>query len=111
MSRIRRAFGTLAIATFALVGAAPATSAPAATFTHYGPRNAGAWALSRRSVAGGSGTLPNEYPGPKTWNQPAGDYCTAYKFAQIQAPTTSAPFTTVSDTDLGSLTGFDRGAP
>jgi hypothetical protein len=94
----------------ALVGAAPA-SAPAATFTHYGPPNAGAWALSGHSVAGGAGTLPNEYPAPSPWNQPAGDYCTAYKFAQPSAPSKSAPLATVSDADLTNLTGLDPGVP
>jgi hypothetical protein len=96
---------------FALMGAAPTTSAIAGTFTHYGPPNAGAWSLSGHSVAGGAGTLPNDYPAPKPWDQPAGDYCTAYKFAQPNAPTTSAPLATVSNFDLGSLTGFDPGVP
>jgi hypothetical protein len=95
----------------ALVAAVPATPALAGTFTHYGPPNAAAWSLFGHSVPGGAGTLPNEYPSPKPWDQPAGDYCTAYKFAQPNAPTTSAPLTTVSGTDLGSLTGFDPGVP
>jgi hypothetical protein len=101
----------LGAAMFTLVGAVAATSAPAATFTHYGPPNAAAWALSGHSASGGAGTLPNEYPAPTPWNQPAGDYCTAYKFAQPNAPTTSAPFATVSNVALGSLTGFDPGVP
>jgi hypothetical protein len=110
MTRIRRVFSTLAVAGFALVGAVPTMSAPAATFTHYGPSNAEAWALSGHSVSGGAGTLPNEYPSPTPWEH-AGDYCTAYKFAQPSAPTTSAPFATVSDSNIGSLTGFDPGVP
>lgn len=89
----------------------PATSAQAATFMHYGPPNAAAWSLSSHSVAGGAGTLPNEFPSPSPWNLAAGDYCTAYKFAQPAAPTRSAPLATVSDVDLGSLTGFDPGVP
>ena len=52
--------GTLGVAVFALA-AAVTTSVQAATFTHYGPPNAGPWSLSGHSVAGGSGTLPNEY--------------------------------------------------
>jgi len=111
MSRIRRWSGALGVAVFALASAATTTSAPAATFTHYGPPNAAPWSLTGHSVAGGSGTLPNEYPSPQPWDQPAGDYCTAYKFAQPQAPTTSAPLVTVSNTNLGSLTGFDPGVP
>jgi hypothetical protein len=111
MTRIRRLFGTLALAMFAVFGALGTTSALAATFAHYGPPNAGPWALSGRSVSGGAGTLPNDYPAPTPWNLPAGDYCTAYKFAQPNAPTTSAPLLTVSDFDLGSVTGFDPGVP
>src|SRR4051794_15620675 len=111
MNRIRRLLGTIGLALVALVAAAPATPALAGTFTHYGPPNAGAWALSGRSVAGGAGTLPRDYPAPKPWNLPAGDHCTAYKFAQPNAATTSAPLATVSDTDLGALTGFDPGLP
>ncbi len=103
--------GTLGVAVFAFMSAVPATPAPAATVTHYGPPNAGAFALSGHSASGGAGTLPNEYPSPKPWDQPAGDYCTAYKFSQPNAPTTSAPFATVSDTDLSSMTGFDPGVP
>jgi hypothetical protein len=95
----------------AFAAAAPATPALAGTFALYGPPNAAAWSLSGRSVAGGAGTLPNDYPAPKPWNLPAGDYCTAYKFAQPTAPTTSAPLATVSDTNLGGLTGFDPGVP
>jgi hypothetical protein len=111
MSRNRRLLDTLTVAMLALAGAAAPTSASASTFTHYGPPNAGAWALSGHSVAGGSGTLPNDYPAPTPWDQPAGDYCTAYKFAQPAAPTTSAPLATVSGSDLASLTGFDPGVP
>ena len=95
----------------ALMATVGPASAPAATFMHYGPPNAAAWSLSGHSVSGGAGTLPNEYPSPKPWDQPAGDYCTAYKFAQPSAPTTSAPLATVSDVDIGSLTGFDPGLP
>jgi len=102
---------TLLAIAFALVGAAVPMSASAATFTHYGPPNAAAWALSGHSVAGGAGTLPNDYPGPKPWDQPAGDYCVGYKFAQPNAPTTSAPLAAVSGFDLGNLTGFDPGVP
>lgn len=86
-------------------------SASAATFTHYGPPNAAAWSLSGHSVAGGAGTLPNEYPSPQPWSLSYGDYCTAYKFAQPSAPTKSAPFLTVSDVDLVNVTGFDPGVP
>lgn len=87
------------------------SAAPAATFMHYGPPNAGPWALSGHSVSGGAGTLPNDYPAPTPWNMAAGDYCTAYKFAQPSAPTVSAALTTASDTNIGALTGFDPGAP
>jgi hypothetical protein len=111
MSRTRRLAGTLAIAMFTLMGAVAPTSAPAATFTHYGPPNAAAWSLSGHAASGGAGTLPNEYPAPTPWNLAAGDYCTAYKFAQPDAPRRSAPFATVSDVALGSLTGFDPGVP
>ena len=100
-----------ALAACALVGARAPMDAPAATFTHYGPPNGGPGALVGRSATGGAGTLPNDYPAPQPWDQPAGDYCTAYKFAQPNAPTTSAPFATVSDVDLGSRTGFDPGLP
>ena len=96
---------------FAFVSAVPTMSAPAITVTHYGPPNAAAGALSGHSVAGGAGTLPNDYPAPQPWDQPAGDYCSAYKFAQPNAPRTSAPLATVSNFDLGSLTGFDPGEP
>ena len=95
----------------AIGGTVAATSAVAATFTHYGPPNAPRWALSGHSVAGGAGTLPGEYPSPKPWDQPAGDYCTAYKFAQPSAPTTSAPFAVVSNVNLKGRTGFDPGVP
>jgi hypothetical protein len=111
MSRTCRLLGTLGAAVFTLVGAVAPMAAPAATFTHYGPPNAAAWALSGHAASGGAGTLPNEYPAPTPWNQPAGDYCTAYKFAQPNAPTRSAPFATASNVALGSLTGFDPGAP
>lgn len=87
------------------------TSAQATMFTHYGPPNAGAGALDGRSVSGGAGTLPGEYPAPSPWNMAAGDYCTAYKFAQPSAPTTSAPLLMPSSTDLAGLTGFDPGLP
>jgi hypothetical protein len=93
------------------VGAVPTATALAGTFTHYGPPNAGAWALAGRSVAASSGTLPNDYPGPKPWDQPAGDYCSAYKSAQPSAPATSAPLVTSSAIDLSALTGFDPGLP
>ena len=87
-------------------------AAQAATFTHYGPPNAPAGALNGHSTSGGAGgTLPNEYPAPTPWNLPAGDYCTAYKFAQPSAPKASAPFLTPSSFNLGSLTGFDPGLP
>jgi hypothetical protein len=109
MSGVRRLSGALGVAVLVLAGAVPTTSALAATFTHYGPPNAGPWSLTGHSVAGGSGTLPNEYPSPQPWDQPAGDYCTAYKFAQPSAPTTSAPLLTVSDVNLGTMTGFDPG--
>jgi hypothetical protein len=92
-------------------GALPATSTRAATFDHYGPPNAAPGSLSGHSVEGGAGTLPNAYPSPKPWNQSAGDYCSSYKFAQPSAPRTDAPFATVSDFNLGSLTGFDPGVP
>jgi hypothetical protein len=95
----------------ALGGALPATSARAATFNHYGPPNAAPWSLIGHSVEGGAGTLPNAYPSPKPWNQPAGDYCSSYKFAQPNAPRTDAPLATVSDFNLGSLTGFDPAVP
>jgi len=95
----------------ALVGAMAPMSAPAATVTYYGSPNAGAWALSGHSMAGGAGTLPHEYPSPQPWDQPAGDYCLAYKFAHPSAATTSAPLATVSDVELGGLTGFDPGVP
>jgi len=95
----------------ALGGALSATSARAATFNHYGPPSAAAWSLSGHSVEGGAGTLPNAYPSPKPWNLAAGDYCSSYKFAQPSAPTTDAPLATVSDFNLGSLTGFDPGVP
>lgn len=42
MSRIRRLFGSFGVAVLVLVGVVPATPALAATFTHYGPPNAGA---------------------------------------------------------------------
>lgn len=110
MSRKQRLVGTLCAATFALV-VLPAASALAATFTHYGGSNAGGYYLSGRSVAGSSGSLPNDFPGPKPWNLPAGDYCSAYKFEQPSAPATSAPLATVSNTFLGDFTGFDPGTP
>jgi hypothetical protein len=94
-----------------VVGALSPISAHAATFMHYGPPNAAAGALIGHSVAGGAGTLPNDYPAPKPWDQPAGDYCTAYKFAQPSAPTTAAPLATPSDVNLLNATGFDPGLP
>jgi hypothetical protein len=100
----------LAIALLGASALIPA-AASAATFTHYGPPDAGPWSLSGHAASGGAGTLPNDYPAPTPWNQPAGDYCTAYKFAQPAAPTTSAPLTTASDVALGGLTGFDPGEP
>jgi hypothetical protein len=99
------------VAVFAVVAAAAPTRALASTFTHYAAPNVGPWALSGHSVSGGAGTLPNDYPAPMPWNLPAGDYCTAYKFAQPSAPTTSAPLATASSFDLGALTGFDPGVP
>jgi len=87
------------------------TAASAATFTHYGPPNAAAGSLNGKSVSGGAGTLPNEFPAPTPWNLVAGNYCTAYKFAQPSAPTKSAPFLTANTTNLGALTGFDPGVP
>jgi hypothetical protein len=86
-------------------------AARAATFTHYGPPNAAAGSLSGHSVSGGAGTLPNEYPSGQPWSLAAGDYCTAYKFAQPNAPTSSAPFLTPSTTNLLNLTGLDPGVP
>ena len=110
MHRIRCLLGTFGVVLFALMGAL-APSALASTVTYYGPPNAAAGSLAGHSVSGGAGTLPYDYPAPMPWDQPAGDYCTAYKFAQPSAPTTSAPLLTVSDVNLGSLTGFDPGAP
>ena len=49
----------------ALVGAVAPASAPAATFTHYGPPNAAAWSLVGHSVSGGAGTLPERVPEPE----------------------------------------------
>jgi hypothetical protein len=111
MPRRRRRLGTFGLVLFALVGAAPPTAALASTVMYYGPPNAGAGALAGHSASGGAGTLPNDYPAPTPWNQAAGDYCTAYKFAQPSAPTTSAPLQTMSDADIGALTGFDPGLP
>jgi hypothetical protein len=108
---IRRLLGTLGVALLALVGALLPASASASTFTHYGPPNAAAGSLAGHSVSGGAGTLPNDYPAPTPWNLPAGDYCTAYKFAQPGAPTTSAPLQTPSNVNIGGLTGFDPGVP
>jgi hypothetical protein len=109
MTRVRRV-GAVAAALFGIAMAAP-LAAPAATFTHYGPPNAAPWSLSGHAASGGAGTLPNDYPAPTPWSQPAGEYCTAYKFAQAAAPTTSAPFATASDTNIGALTGFDPPVP
>jgi hypothetical protein len=106
---VRRWCGTLGA--LALVSAIGPAAAGAATFTHYGPPNAAPWALSGHAASGGAGTLPNEYPAPTPWSQPAGDYCTAYKFAQPAAPTKSVPFATASTTDMTSLTGYDPGLP
>jgi hypothetical protein len=111
MRRTRRVLGTLGVALLTLLGAVPPMSALAVTVTHYAGPNAGAGALSGHSVSGGAGTLPNDYPAPTPWNLPAGDYCTAYKFAQPSAPTTSAPLLTASNVDSGGLTGFDPGVP
>jgi hypothetical protein len=111
MRRVGRSSGALAVAVFALMVTLPATSALAATFLHYGPPNAGAWALSGHSVAGSAGSLPNDHPNTKPWDLPAGDYCSAYKFAQPSAPATSAAIATPSDVNIGGLTGFDPGAP
>lgn len=109
MSKIHRTVAAASVALALLM--LMTTPAAAATFLHYGPPNAGAWALSGHSVAGSAGSLPNDYPGPKPWNLPAGDYCSAYKFAQPSAPSTSAPLATVSDVNIGGLTGFDPGVP
>src|SRR5690348_9023864 len=98
-------------AAIALVTLACASPATASTLMFYGPPNAAAGALSGHSVSGGAGTLPNDYPAPTPWNLAAGDYCTAYKFAQPSAPTTSAPLLTPSDTNIGALTGFDPPLP
>ena len=112
MTLICRLVGTLAAAAlFAVVGAVPTTSALAFTTPHYGPPNADPATLSGHSVSGGAGTLPNDFPAATPWNLPAGDYCTAYKFAQAAAPTKSAPFATASDTNIGALTGFDPPVP
>jgi hypothetical protein len=112
MNRVRGLRGTIGVVVFlAFMGAVPTTAAVAGTFTLYGPPNAAAWSLSGHSATGGAGTLPNDYPAPTPWNLPAGDYCTAYKFAQPNAPSTSAPLMTVSGTNLGALTGFDPGVP
>jgi hypothetical protein len=111
MCRIRRLASALGVALLALLGVVVPTSASASTVMHYGPPNAAAGALAGHSVSGGAGPLPNDYPAPTPWNLAAGDYCTAYKFAQPSAPTTSAPLLTVSDTNLGALTGFDPGVP
>jgi hypothetical protein len=100
--------GVLAVALFSLLCASPAM---ASTLMFYGPPNAAPGALSGHSVSGGAGTLPNDYPAPTPWNLAAGDYCTAYKFAQPGAPTTSAPLLAPSDTDIGGLTGFDPPLP
>jgi hypothetical protein len=103
--------GGLGVAALVLAGTLAPISVQAATFTHYGPPNAAAGALAGHSVAAGAGTLPGDYPSPQPWDQPAGDYCAAYKFAQPGAPTTAAPLATVNDFNLGSLTGFDPGVP
>jgi hypothetical protein len=109
-TRRARYRAALALATLALLGA---TTGPAhaATFSHYGPPNAAAGALAGHSASGGKGTLPGDYPAPTPWNQPAGDYCTAYKFAQPSAPAASAPLPMPSDSALATLTGFDPGLP
>jgi hypothetical protein len=104
-----RAFRVIIVALLCAV--ASPTAASATTFMHYGPPNTPAGWLPGHSASGGKGTLPNDYPAPTPWNQAAGDYCTAYKFAQPGAPTASAPLATVSDTNLAALTGFDPGAP
>ncbi len=107
MKTVRR-LGWLTAAVFTL-GLAP--PAQAATFTHYGPPNAAPGSLAGHAASGGAGTLPNDYPAPTPWNQAAGDYCTAYKFAQASAPTKSAPFGTASDTNISALTGWDTPLP
>ena len=104
-----RAFWIIIVALLWFV--ASPSAAPAATFMHYGPPNTPAGWLPGHTASGGKGTLPNDYPAPTPWNMAAGDYCTAYKFAQPGAPTASAPLATVSDTNLGALTGFDPGLP
>ena len=111
MRTIRRSPPAVGVAVLVLGAAVPAMSAQAATFMYYGPPNTAAGGLFGHSVSGGAGTLPNDYPAPTPWNQPAGDYCTAYKFAQPSAPSTSAPLQTMSDFAIGSLTGFDPGLP
>lgn len=95
----------------ALLCAVLPASASAATVMYYGPPNTPAGWLGGHSVSGGQGTLPNDYPAPTPWNMAAGDYCTAYKFAQPAAPSASAPLATPSDTNIGALTGFDPGVP
>ena len=107
--RRSRAFGFSIVALVCVV-VAPA-AAPAATFMHYGPPNTPAGWLPGHTASGGKGTLPNDYPAPTPWSMAAGDYCTAYKFAQPGAPTASAPLATANDTNLGALTGFDPGEP
>jgi hypothetical protein len=97
--------------TAAVLALALAPPAHAATFTYYGPPSAGPWSLSGHAASGGAGTLPNDYPAPTPWNQPAGDYCTAYKFARAGAPTKSAPFAVASDTNISALTGWDTPLP
>jgi hypothetical protein len=101
----------LGLTVFALLCAIAPGAAFATTVMYYGPPATGANALLGHAASGGAGTLPSDYPAPTPWNQPAGDYCTAYKFAQPTAPTSSAPFTTLSDVNIGTATGFDPGVP
>jgi hypothetical protein len=103
------AFGVMALVL--LCAAISPAVASATTVMFYGPPNTPAGWLPGHAASGGKGTLPSDYPAPTPWNQPAGDYCTAYKFAQPGAPNASAPFATPSDTNIGSLTGFDPGLP
>jgi hypothetical protein len=89
------AFGVVVMALLCV--AVSPTAASATTVMYYGPPNTPAGWLPGHAASGGKGTLPNDYPAPTPWNQPAGDYCTAYKFAQPGAPNASAPFATPSD--------------
>lgn len=106
---VRRACRVAAGGVLAVV--ATPIAAHAGTYGHYGPPSAGPWSLAGKSVAASSGTLPVDFPGPRPWDMPAGDYCSAYKFSQPGAATTSAPLASASGVNLGPLTGFDPGTP